>query len=303
MNNPETDLDRALTTSSRTGDPEVDDLATTAGIVAQALAVPTPRSAQDRALFIEAVAARKRSLLSRVAAPSIAIAATFVVLAVLGRAAVPGEALYPVNQVLRTAGLAGDPVVGIERDLQDARLLVGRARSAIATSTAGAERLAVSALMELGQARDHLRALEPGDRALYEAQIETLTDRALSVIRLSVEEADRDDNSGPGSGEDDSDNSGPGSDNSGSGSDDSDDDSDNSGPGSDNSGSGSDNSGSGSDDSDDDSDNSGSGSDNSGSGSDSSGSGSGDDAEDRADELEDRADDQADALEDAEDDD
>lgn len=290
MKNPETDLDRALVTSSRTGDPEIDDLATTAGIVAQALAVPAPRQAQDRALFIEAVASRKRSLVSRVAAPAIAITATFVVLAVLGRGAVPGEALYPVNQVLRTAGLAGDPVVGIERDLNDARLLIQRARNALDDSSAGAERLAVSALMELGQARDHLRALEPRDRALYEAEIEALTDKALNVIHLSAQETDddRDDSSGPGSGDDaddDSDNSGPGSENSGSGSDDPDDDSDSSGSGSDSSGSGSDDS------------------DNSGSGSDSSGSGSGDDAEDRADELEDRADDEADALDDAKDND
>lgn len=290
MKNPETDLDRALATSSRTGDPEVDELASTAGSIAQALALPAPRQAQDRALFIEAVAGRKRSLLSRIAAPSIAIAATFIVLAALGRGALPGEALYPVNQVLRTAGLAGDPVVGIERDLEDARLLIERALNASEGSSARAETLAVSALMKLGQARDHLRALEPRDRPLYEVQIESLTDRALDVIRLNVRETadDRDDNSGPGGGEDDSDNSGSGSENSGSGSDDSDDDSDNSGSGSDDSGSDD----SGSDDSD-----------NSGSGSNSSGSGSGDDADDRADELEDRADDKEDALEDEQDDD
>ena len=253
MTRREKELERALEGLDRTGDEELDALVDTADDLSTRFSSIVPSRPEGRAMFIEGVTARKRSFVSSLAAPGIAVAAFLVFLAVLGRGAAPGESLYPVRNVLRSAGLAEAPTVEIDKEVDDASLALAQARSSFDEGPRVVERLAAAALMSLGRAEGYLDQVGAGDRALFEDRIAALRLRALSLIRMSATDDDleSDDSSGPGSDEGDDDNSGPGS-----GSDDSSDD----------------NSGSGSDDSDDDS--SGSGSDDSGSG-DSSGSGSG----------------------------
>jgi hypothetical protein len=259
MSGRERELERALTKFDRTGDEELDALVDTAEDLTNRFAAQTPGRPEARAMFIEGVGARKRSIMSSLALPGLAVVILLLALAVFGRSALPGESLYPVRNVLRSAGLAEAPDEDIKREIDDAVLSIGRARVASERDLPLAERLAVAALMSLGRAEGYLDEVGAADRALYEDRIDSLRLRAIALIRATLDE---DDNSGPGSGDD---NSGPGSDDSGS-----DDSGDSSGSGSDDSGSG-DSSGSGSDDP---SESSGPGSDGSG---DSSGSGSGDD--------------------------
>ena len=297
MTKPEKDLDRALNATEPNGDPSIDALVMLAADIERDLAVEAPPASRDRAMFIEGVAARKRSMWSSLTIPAVAGLALLGFIAFSGRAAMPGDALYPVRRVLNSAGLASSPVEEATRHLNQARLLLAKAEGAgSAGSEERAARYATTALKILGQAEEHMRYLEARDRQRLGAQIDSLTAQAVTFIQLDVDESvesDRDDNSGSGSDDSDSDdNSGSASDdsgsddNSGSGSDDSDSD--------DNSGSGSDDSGSDDSNRDEISGSDDSGGDNSGSGSDNSGSGSGDDREDvlddRSDAMEDRAD-------------
>ena len=288
MTKPDKELDKALTAAEENRDPAIADLVMLADELERELAGDPPSATRDRALFIEGVGARKRSMWSSLTVPAVAVIALLAFLALSGRGAMPGDALYPVREVLHSAGLASAPVDEANKHLDQAALLLAKAEGAYAAgSSQVAARYATTALKVLGQAEEHMRDLPAADRQRFARRIDDMTLRAVTFIQLGDEsrpDTDDRDSSGPGSDDsDDDDNSGPGSDdsddtdNSGSGSDDSDDRS-----GSDDS----DNSGSGSDDS---------GGDNSGSGSDSSGSGSGDDREDvlddRRDELEDRRDD------------
>ena len=258
MTGREKELERALTDFERTGDEELDALVDTAEDLTSHFAASVPARPEGRAMFIEGVGARKTSILSSLAVPGLAVVVLLVALAVLGRTALPGESLYPVRNVLRSAGLADAPDEDIQREIDDAALLIGRARVASERELPHAERLAVAALMGLGRAEGYLDEVGTADRALFETRIDSLRVRALALLRVALDEDDRGSDSGSGS-----DDSG-GDDSSGSGSDDSgSDDSSGSGSGSDDSASG-------------DSSGSGSGSDDSGGG-DSSGSGSGDD--------------------------
>ena len=279
MTNQERELDRILASSSRSDDAEVEDLARTADDLTRSLAATPAAATGERALFIEAVAVRRRSMSSSLLVSGIAVVGFMIVMAIMGRGAAPGEALYPVRNVLRSAGLANAPVEVLETRLESAENLVERAEDALDRSASeAAEDLAAAALLKLGEVGALIGELEADDRQDFAEEIAELQEEALIVIRLaSDQEAIDSDSSGSGSGSSGSGSgsSGSGSGSSGSGSDDSNEDS--SGPGSgsdDSSGSGSsgdsdgDSSGSGSGDSS----GSGSGGD---SGSDSSGKGSG----------------------------
>jgi hypothetical protein len=265
----EKELSRALDGFEKTGDLELDSMIDAADDLAEKLAASTPANPVGRAMFIEGVAARKRSFMSSLVAPGMAVVALLIVIALFGRSALPGESLYPVRNVLRSAGLASAPTGELQSELDDARLFLTRARSAYERDEDEGERLVIAALMSLGRAEGYLDDVGTADRVTFESRIDSLRTQAVSLIHIG-DELDADDNGGRS-----------GDDNSGRGSDDSGSDDDSSGSGSEGS-SDDDSSGSGSGGSDDDSsgsgsDNSGSGSDNSGSGSDSSGSGSGDD--------------------------
>lgn len=256
MTNREKELEKALAGSDRSGDPEIDSLVDSADDIARHFAVPTPDHPRARALFIEGVGARKRSVMSSLLVPAMAAAALLVFIAVMGRSALPGESLYPVRNVLRSAGLATAPTNELQQQLEEAELLVNRAQTAWERGSDDYERLAATALMTLGRAEGYLGDVADPDRLSFQATIVELRTRAVTLIRLGGTLLEVDGDGGNG-GSDDSDD-----DNSGSGSS-SDSDDDNSGSGSDGSGSDDDNSGpgSGSDDSDDDSSGPGSGSD------------------------------------------
>ena len=266
MTDQERELDRVLASSSRSDDAEIEQLVRTADDLTRSLAATPPAATGERALFIEAVAARHRSISSSLFVPGIAVVGFMLVIAIMGRGAVPGETLYPVRNVLRSAGLANAPIEVLETRLDAAETLVERAEDALDRSAPeAAEDLAATALQKLGEVGALIGELEADDREDFAEDIAELQEEALIVIRLaSDQDALGDDSSGSGSGS------------SGSGSDDSDEDSSGPGAGSDDSsgsGSGSDSSGSGSGgDSDGDSSGSGSGGDSDG---DSSGKGSG----------------------------
>jgi hypothetical protein len=286
MTRREKELARALDGFEKTGDHELDSLVETADALTEGLAVSTPAHPVGRAMFIEGVAARKRSFMSSLVAPGVAVIALLIVIAAFGRSALPGESLYPVRNVLRSAGLASAPNTELQAEIDDARLLLTRARSAYERDQDEGERFVIAALMSLGRAEGFLDDVGAADRVTFESRIDALRTQAVSLIHIG-DELDDDDRSGRS-----------GDDGSGTGSDDSGSDDDNSGSGGDD-----DNSGSGSDDSGGDDDNSGSGSSNSGSGSDSSGSGSGsDDADDLQDRQDDLRDEQEDLREDRADD-
>ena len=256
----ERELDRVLASSSRSDDAELDDLARTADDLSRSLAAIPPAATGERALFIEAVAARHRSIGSSLLVPGIAVVGFMLVIAIMGRGAVPGEALYPVRNVLRSAGLANAPVEVLETRLEAAETLVDRAEDALDRSAPEtAEDLAAAALQKLGEVSALIGELEADDRSDFAEEIAELQEEAVIVIRLASDHEAIDAGSSDGD-------SGSGS--SGSRSDDGERDSSGSGSDSD------DSSGSGSgEDSDGDSSGSGSGSD------DSSGSGSGDDSD------------------------
>jgi hypothetical protein len=268
MTNREKELEQALAGFERTGDTEIDSLVDSADGLARHFAAPTPAHPRARALFIEAVAARKRSFMSSLAVPAMAAAALLVFIAVMGRSALPGESLYPVRNVLRSAGLATAPTSELQKELDEAEFYLARAEAAFDRGSDDAERFAVAALKSLGRAEAYLDDVGDADRVRLEGTISVLSTKAITLIRLEATTPDLDHNSGNGSDDSESqDNSGSGSDDSGS--------DDNSGSGSDNSGSGSDDSGSDDSGSDDNSGSGSSGSDDSGG--DSSGPGSGSD--------------------------
>ena len=264
MTNQEQELDRVLASSSRSDDADIEDLARTADELARSLAAMPPTAAGQRALFVEAVGARHRSMSSSLLIPGIAVAGFMLVIAIIGRGAVPGEALYPVRNVLRSAGLANAPVEVLETRLEAAETLVDRAEDALdGNSPTAAEDLAAAALKKLGEVGALIGELDPDDRADFSEEIVELQEEALIVIRLASDREAIDDSSGSGSGSSGSGSDDDGQDGSGSGSDS--DDSSGSGSGGDSDG---DSSGSGSGSDDSSGPGSGSGDDNSGSGSD-----------------------------------
>jgi hypothetical protein len=251
MTGREKDLDRALAGFSSTGDEEIDGLAETAERLAGHFTVPAPAQSQGRSLFIEGVAARHRSIMSSLALPGLAVFALLLVIALVGRTALPGDQLYPVRKVLRSAHLASSPFGELEQQLDEAELLLAKARTQFDRGSDEAEGYAVACLMRLGRAESYLSDLSGSERIQFETTLDRLKQQAVVLIRLDAVTPTVDDHGGArdGSGGDDSSGSDDsGSSNSGSGSDDSGGDSSGPGSGSDDSsgsGSGSDDSNSG----------------------------------------------------------
>ena len=299
-------LDETLVTGRRSSDPEVDALAEQAERVREGLSVLAPEARHERALFVQGIAGRSRSLPAlRFLAPAAIVVAGIVALAGFGRNALPGQTLWPVREALSTVGLAATPEEEIDRRIDSARAQCREAADLEISHPEHAQDLVMGAIGDLDRAKALAEDLDPDQRSTYLLAITEIEDWAIEMIVETSERteegagpAEDEDDSGPGEDSGPSDNSGPGSgdddsgsgggddsggdDNSGSGSDDSDGDDSSGSGGGDDSG-GDDSSGSGSGDSDgDDSSGSGGGDDSSGSGSgdsggdDSSGSGSGD---------------------------
>ena len=299
------ELERALR-GERVEDPDVARLAETAGELRQQLEAEPPRDAMARALFVEAVATRKRERpLVRFLVPAMTLMAGLVFLGMAGRGALPGDSLYGVREGLQAVGFAESLEGDVDDLITSAAAAIRKAETLEESEPIEARNLAADGLADLKLAEGYVDELSEDARDDKRDRIEDLRDDAHDVLD-EIDERDEpkeereveaekdeqfgsegdDDNSGPGSGDDDGDddNSGPGSDD--------DDSDDNSGSGSDDDGAddSDDNSGSGSDDSDGD-DSSGSGGDDSGGddsdGDDSSGSGSGGDDSDDSDDSDD----------------
>lgn len=239
-----------------------------------ALEIEAPDARNARALFVAGAGARaRRSSWTAALVPATAAVAVLIALAVVSRTALPGQALYPVRNVLGRVGLAPSTANEVRELLDDAERLVAAAEGAATSSPERAQDLAFEAKATLREAEELVDELD-GERAdAFDREIEALEDRADEAEDVADdtldarEEAEEvDDSSGRGSGGDDSSGRGSGGDDS-SGSGSGDDDSSGSGSGDD------DDNGSGSGD-DDDSSGSGSGGDDDSSGSGSSGSGS-----------------------------
>jgi hypothetical protein len=237
-----------------------------------------PSARRERAMFVEGAAQRSRPRV-RIAIPALATTALLVAAFFVGRATQPQDPLY---SVFSAVGLADTTLEEIDALIEDADSGLDRAELLAENNDVRAVGLASDALMDLGHAQALLDEVSSTDDSDHQKAIDRLRARAMSLILSATE---REDSSGPGSGDDSDENSGPGSgddsdDNSGPGSGDDSEDSDNSGPGSGGDDS-DDNSGPGSGDDSDDSDNSGPGSGGDDS-DDSSGSGSGGDDSDNS---------------------
>jgi hypothetical protein len=228
-------LDRSLR-GDRPTDPETAALVEEAGEVERSLAVDTPDAERERAMFVAGIRGAKRPFpIFRLMAPAVAVAGLLLI-AVLGRDAAPGDALYPVREALHSVGLAPSPLREINKRIDAAATLLKEAEIA---SRADARRQTLDAIYELGRARDLLPEIGSEARDQRSAEIAALERRAIAILNDLDESVlapfGDDDSSGPGSG-DDEDSSGPGSgddetdDSSGPGSGDGDGDS--SGPGS-----------------------------------------------------------------------
>ena len=211
--------------------------------------VEAPRADAQKALFSAAAATRRRPTVWRYLAPAVALTSLLAAVYFAGRAATPGNALYPVRKALQQVDLAPQVADEVDRLLTDARLNVVRAEARVEDAPTRAVDLATAALKNLGRVEGMIADLPSDQRSGPQAQADQLQTRALAALLAAFEEDEpediedaADDLRDRSGSEDDS--SGSGSDDDSSGSGDSDDDSsgsgsdDNSGPGSDSSGSG-----------------------------------------------------------------
>jgi hypothetical protein len=272
--NKERALDDALREGEAPEDPEVASLTRAARDLERSLAVEVPPARRERAMFVQGIAARRHGLSPlRVLVPAVAAAAVLAFVGLLGSRSLPGDDLYAVRAALADLGIVSTPLEDADRRVAEAQDELGRAELLVDVAPGRALRVAVNALVDLGQAArvaeradsearlDRIRELEKDALDLIEEASENRAAAASGGSSGPSESSGPSDNSGPGGGEGPDDNSGPGGgdDSSGPGGDDS------SGPGG-----GDDHSGSG-----------GGGDDSSGPGSagdDSSGSGGGDDS-------------------------
>ena len=278
MNKSERNLDKVLE-GKAPADESTAPLADVARRLEGLMDLEAPEAGRERALFAAAVGARQRVTPWRHLAPVVAVASLLAAVFFAGRAAAPGDALYPVRRVLQEVDLAPRLSDRVAHRLALAQAQLAEADALLVERPRRAQVIAADVLKALGAIEELLKDLPGDEREVYELAAAELEDKArvtsitaASIIAGRQPGEPEDDRSGPGGGSDDD--SGSGSDDSGS------DDSSGSGSGdsgSDDSGS-DDSSGSGSGDSGSD-DSSGSGSGDSGS-DDSSGSGSGDSGSD-----------------------
>ena len=297
MNKSERNLDKVLE-GKAPADETTAPLADVARRLKGLMDVEAPEAGRERAMFAAAVGGRQRVTPWRHLAPVVAVASLLAAVFVGGRAAAPGDALYPVRRVLQEVDLAPRLSDRVAHRLALAQAQLAEADALVVERPRRAQVLAANVLKALGAIEELLGDLPADEREVYELAAAELEDKArvtsitaASIIAGRQPGEPEDDRSGPGGGSDDDSRSG--SDDSGSDDSGSDDGSDSDGSGSDDSGSddsGSDDSGSDDSGSDDSGSDDGSDSDGSGSGSDDSesddGSGSGSDDSESDDDLE-----------------
>ncbi len=222
-------LDRALA-GHPVDEPGIGSLVAVAHELDLAFASEPASRSRERAMFVAGIGARRRGVsLGRFLVPALAVMLV-VLVGVAGRLALPGDALYPVRQVLETLRLAPSPWKAVDQDIARGARLVAAAESALRQGDLPrAEQSANAAIARLDEAYSGLEGLEGSGAVERAFQITTLQDRAEEVI-ATVERSEEipdpsdrgadpaTDNSGRREGEDDEDEG-------------DDDDDDNSGPG------------------------------------------------------------------------
>lgn len=224
----ERELDEALHSRRPVGDPELTELADAAGRLSRALAAEPPEAGHQRALFVNAVAARRRHGLTvtRVALPALATVAVLALLAAFGRATLPGDPLYPVRSVLGNAGIVRSPLEEVDDLVAAAELSIERGERSANDRPGAAAQAAIEALEDLGEARDIAIEVRAGERLETIAELQEDAIGLLVDAREEASEQARHDDDGGGDGDrsgsggdDDSSGSGSGGgDDSGSGS-------------------------------------------------------------------------------------
>lgn len=219
--------------NDREKDLHAEELADLARRLEAALEADAPEARREKALFVAGVGARgtRRSAWGAALVPATAAVAVLIVLGVVSRTALPGQALYPVRKVLGGVGLAPSTARETGVLVDAAERLVVAAEGATVSAPTTAQDLARRALAKLEEAERLAGELDGARAEAADREIDALEDRADDAYDAADdtldqrEDAEEDDNgsggsgSGSGSGGDgDSSGSGSGGDSSGSGS-------------------------------------------------------------------------------------
>lgn len=175
-------LDRALT-GHPNGEPEIESLVAVARELERTFAIEPTSWSRERAMFVAGAGARRRGIsIGRFLAPALAILLV-VLVGVAGRFALPGDALYPVRQVLQNMGLAPTVWAAADEDIAQATRLVVAAEAALdVQDLLAAEEAASAAIARLADALEDLEGLAGDGKIQRVLEITALQERAEEVI-------------------------------------------------------------------------------------------------------------------------
>ncbi len=175
-------LDKALA-GKQTTDTELAPLVQAGERIRSAFDVSVPTARAERAMFVQAVGARRHPLgWMRVLAPISVTAAAAIVVLLLGRSAMPGQTFYPVREVLRSVGLAPASLEEIDGWLEQAATLLARAETTYDANETQAERLAIEAVKLLGAAEELVDEVDSREPSRREDRIQALLVRAEALL-------------------------------------------------------------------------------------------------------------------------
>jgi hypothetical protein len=136
-----------------------------------------------RALFTQAIDTRRSAGWLRFLAPATVTTAVLVILLLLGRTAVPGEAFYPVRQALRSVGLAPASIEEIDDLLARAQVQLANAEEIDDIAQQRARSLALNSARLLGGAEQLLEDVDDEDEAESRyAALSSLLDKTQSIL-------------------------------------------------------------------------------------------------------------------------
>lgn len=183
-------LDQALSSGERIDESELSGLLDVRERLRQSFSAESGGGRRERVMFLGGVAARRRDVspVGRLAWVAAVLVLLFT-MNIMGRTALPGQALYPVRQVLHSVGLAASLTEVADEGILAARGLVasgekslgkGRANAALTESRA--------AIVILGNVRDLLAHLGGGESASRLISVQELEDRAFAVVAAIIAE-------------------------------------------------------------------------------------------------------------------
>lgn len=181
-NHEERALDRALSA----GQAAEGDLALLTEIgerIRNAYLTITPNHRAQRAMFVTAIGAQRRSAgWMRAFAPATVTALLLIGIMFLGRTALPGQAFYPVREVLRTVGLAPVSSEEVNSLLEQADRMLDEAESASMSDPGRGERLAFQATRIIGMIEGAIDELEIDERSRFNDELGDLLARAKAIL-------------------------------------------------------------------------------------------------------------------------